>query len=103
MADVNGDGSYDILWRRASTGTVKVAISGVQSGMPGAQVRVENVADKFSVWTQQLADYNGDGRTDILWHKPASGEVKLAISDTQGNQQSIQSMDNKPLGWTVVQ
>ena len=98
LADLNGDGRDDILWRRDSTGTVKVGISSASA----SQERVENLADKFSAWTQQLADFNGDGRTDILWHKPGAGDVQLTISDTFGNQQSIQIMAAKALGWSLV-
>ncbi len=59
---------------------------------------MENLDSKFSAWTHQLADHNGDGRTDILWHKQALGDLKLAVSDANGNQQSVQSID--PSNWT---
>ncbi len=108
------DGSDDILWRKAIDGTVKVAISGrVNIGytdefgsydgvLIGGQVRVENLDAKFSAWSHQLADYNGDGRADILWHRKDNGEVKLAISNAQGNQQSMKMMAAKASGWSLV-
>ena len=62
----------DILWRHKTTGqTVIWLMNGTQligSGSPG----VANIAE----WEiAGVGDFNGNGHDDILWYRPASGQV----------------------------
>jgi hypothetical protein len=72
VADFDGDGRADILWRNASTGENYIY------PMAGLAIRstegyLRTVAD-LSWQMAALGDYNGDGCTDILWRNGTTGD-----------------------------
>ena len=61
--DFNGDGTADILWRRASDGqTVMWEMSG---GTKLADVNLNAIPTNWKI--QGIGDFNGDGKSDIIW------------------------------------
>jgi len=62
LADFNGDGKTDILWRHSNGSGYYVWL------MNGKSAADSGGFDVDTVWTiQGLADFNGDGKTDLLW------------------------------------
>ena len=61
VADFNGDGRVDILWRNANH-EISIWLATANGGFTASTTLVP--ADVF---IQQVGDFNGDGRDDILW------------------------------------
>ena len=74
--DFNGDGLEDILWQNTSSGGVYLwTMSGfsiIGAGFLGATTQLSS----WKVVTGG-GDFNGDGRSDVLWQNTASGGVYL--------------------------
>src|SRR3546814_6873573 len=68
IADFNGDGRADILWRNTVTGYNTIWRSGssatgqVVTGVGGQDWKIAGVGD-----------FNGDAKADILWRSTSSG------------------------------
>ena len=75
--DFNGDGKNDLLWHNQSTGSLYVWFLGGTNGVvqqstafltPGAVANTQ--------WqVAEVADFNADGKSDVLWHHQASGSL----------------------------
>ena len=68
IADFNGDGKSDLLWRNSSTGA-NLIWKGADSG---------NTQDATTIANQDwqitsAADYTGDGKADIIWRNETDG------------------------------
>ena len=75
LADLNGDGRADILWRNTVTGATNAwLMNGLALGAGGSIT----VTGSTVVAT---GDYNGDGRTDLVWHNPSSGVTEMRLMD----------------------
>ena len=65
--DFNGDGRYDLLWRNVATGEVSTWL-----GTPSGNFAVNDANALQTAPTNwfviAIADFNGDGRDDLLWH-----------------------------------
>ena len=79
IGDFNGDGKSDILWRDAVTGDTSIWF------MNGAAVTsVANTTFKAGTYTsttgwqvQGIGDFNGDGKSDILWRDAVTGKTYI--------------------------
>jgi hypothetical protein len=75
IGDFTGDGMSDILWQNSASGSVNLwemdgstIVSNDYIGSVGAN----------SDWKIEfLGDFNGDGKTDILWQNTTTGAVNL--------------------------
>ncbi|PAX53043.1 FG-GAP repeat domain-containing protein [Brunnivagina elsteri] len=85
--DSNNDGKDDILWRNQTTGEIALwfvnttQLDGDKFSITGEFI-VDKNAKRLEVtsadWKiEAYADYNGDGKADLLWHNQASGEIAL--------------------------
>ncbi|BAZ40804.1 FG-GAP repeat-containing protein [Calothrix sp. NIES-4101] len=85
--DSNNDGKDDILWRNQATGEIALwfvdttKLDGDNFSITGEFI-VDKNAKRLEVasadWKiEAYADYNGDGKADLLWHNQASGEIAL--------------------------
>lgn len=70
--DFNGDGKADILWRNSASGENYIyPMNGTQI-LPGEGF-IRTVVDMS--WTiAGIGDFDGDGKSDILWRNTSSGE-----------------------------
>jgi len=79
VADFDGDGNDDILWRNGSTGeNYLYPMDGITIGAGEGFLRT--VADlKWDI--AGAGDFNGDGRSDILWRNASTGENYVYLVD----------------------
>ena len=86
LGDFNGDGHSDILWRNDTSGTLAVWTMG---GTDGTQIlsgdQIGSVPDK-SWHVRGVADFNGDGHSDILWRNDNGTLAVWTMGGTSGNQ-----------------
>jgi hypothetical protein len=78
-ADLNGDGSADLVLVDRRTGAWAQAIN------DGALQFRYTYGAWGSGWAVRIADLNGDGRDDVLLTDPASGAWTSALSDGTGH------------------
>ncbi len=73
VADFNGDYKTDILWRNSATGENAVWLA--NSVLSNNVVfTTANLTTLDSNWQSNIGDFNGDGKTDVLWHNKSTGE-----------------------------
>ena len=76
VADFDGDGKADILYRKVDSGSTLIAFqNGADIAKPSAFTEVQVGND----WTVNVADFDGDGKTDILFRNKASGQVAITL------------------------
>jgi hypothetical protein len=79
-ADLDGDGAADLLWRHRTTGELYVwRMSGFTVGSAG-HLDPAQLAD--ARWRlAQVADFDGDGDPDLLWHHQETGDLYVWFLD----------------------
>jgi hypothetical protein len=99
--DFDGDGWCDILWRHRVNGRNAMWLMDGTTVLPGSD-SLQKVAD--TDWTVAgTRDFDGDGRSDILWHHEVTGNNAMWLMDgttvlpASGSVQSFPDTD-----WTVV-
>jgi len=99
--DFNGDGRSDILWR-SDSGELSDWLANANGGF------ADNAANSFtSVSTNWhvvgTGDFNGDGRSDILWRSD-SGELSDWLANANGGftDNAANSFTSVPTNWHVV-
>ena len=65
--DFNGDGREDILWRQDGSGTVTEWLANAQGGYAANDAATVRVGLDWHIFG--VGDFNGDGRSDILWEQ----------------------------------
>jgi hypothetical protein len=75
VGDLNGDGKDDIVWRKTGAGVDKGAV--FLWTMDGTGISNARYLDPISEdWqVQGLGDFNGDGKTDVLWRNMTSASA----------------------------
>jgi hypothetical protein len=79
--DFNGDGRVDILWRNGD-GTVRDWLGQANGGFAGNTANL-NITVPTSWQVAGTGDFNGDGRTDILWRNQ-DGTVRDWLGQANG-------------------
>lgn len=98
--DINGDGLSDIVWRNDNGDFAdwlgKVDGSFLENGAASGQ----NVSMTWTIIG--VADFNGDGRSDVLWRN-SNGDVLYWPGRTDGGFVTAgSSAYNVPMSWSVV-
>jgi len=96
VADFNGDGKADILWRH-DDGAVEMWL------MDGATVLQSSaLMPGGSAWRVQLVgDFNGDMRNDLVWRNDADGSVGLWLMDG-ATRLERKTLMGPGTGWTAT-
>jgi hypothetical protein len=108
VGDFDGDKKYDLLWRNVSSGELvvwtmngsTVASSATASVNPGAYTSTTG-------WqVQGIADFNGDGKSDILWRKAETGETAVwfmnsSVKSGGGRTSSSAGAYSSTTGWQI--
>jgi Ca2+-binding RTX toxin-like protein len=100
--DFNGDGRSDVLWRNSTTGTITDWLGQANGSFIGnTDAAWNNAASSWHI--VGTGDFNGDGRTDILW-KSDGGEVTNWLGTPNGGfAGNIANADNNVgAGWAVA-
>jgi len=75
--DFDGDGISDILWRNTADGIVDWTMNGGTIAASGFAMSNGVIVAPDASWSAAgLSDFDGDGRSDILWRN-TSGEVAV--------------------------
>jgi hypothetical protein len=76
IADFDGDGEADLLWRHDTTGRVHMML------MDGPVIRSQGAIYQEPDTSWKIvaqADYNGDGKADLLWRNETTGQVYMML------------------------
>jgi hypothetical protein len=97
IGDFNGDGRSDILWRHRATGENYIYPMDGTTILAGEGF-LRTVADPF--WeVKGTGDYDGDGRSDILWRHATSGRNYIypmagrTIKATEGFLRTVEDLN----------
>jgi hypothetical protein len=77
--DFDADHKADILWRNLQTGANTIWF--MNGGAINSTNGIQGVAADPNWQVMAVADFNGDGKADILWRNGATGEVVVWFMD----------------------
>ena len=99
--DFNADGKPDLVWQNPDQGVVVWYMGGSQGN---TYLGSNFLAPSLTGWTVVgVADFNGDGKPDMVWQNPNQGVVVWYMGGTQGKTYLGSTFLAAPVpGWTVV-
>jgi hypothetical protein len=95
LADLDGDGKSDLLWRNSTTGQDAIW----RGASSASQQTVPTVAD-LNWKVAALADFNADGKDDIFWRNAANGQNAIGNGGSSANQVPIANVAD--LNWKIA-
>ena len=88
--DFDGDGNTDLVLRHATSGSVRFWELDHPANGQGWNVTISEVAVTDLNWKiAGLGDFDGDGRTDLLWWQQAASYVAVWLMDGGGTFRSV--------------
>src|SRR5439155_1138742 len=101
IGDFDGDGKADILWRNASTGENYVYLMAALTVKP-AEGYLRTLSD-LAWQIAAVGDYDGDGKSDLLWRSSSTGQNYLYPMDGTTVKPNEGYLRTVPPGyWTLV-
>jgi hypothetical protein len=99
--DFNGDGTPDIVWYYSVTGDTVVWHMG-QFGLARTGHSILDVEPDLAWTIVGIGDFNGDGRSDILWRNTVTGALRVWYMDgmTRTGEGALETETD--LTWTVA-
>jgi uncharacterized repeat protein (TIGR03803 family) len=95
VADMNGDGSPDLIWQNQSTGQVNVNYYGGAGGAALTGFAVLNNGGGTAGWkVVAAADFDGNGTPDLVWQNTSTAQVNVNYYGGSGGAALI--------GWAVL-
>lgn len=84
--DFDGDGAADIIYKSTTPNTKKILLFSDSSGTftPGGSFTRDDVAHWYAPYLA-YGDFNGDGKTDIIYHTTEAGNNKKRVMLSIGN------------------
>ncbi|WP_447585119.1 FG-GAP-like repeat-containing protein [Pseudoxanthomonas mexicana] len=99
--DFNGDGRADVLWRDTSSGQIFIQHMNGTTILPTSGFSRPVGDQNWKVVA--LADFNGDGITDLYWRNVTSGAHDLWLMGGGLNPASMHRVYDEPdLNWNVM-
>ncbi|MBV9739603.1 MAG: VCBS repeat-containing protein [Hyphomicrobiales bacterium] len=84
IGDFNGDGKSDVLWRNANGTLIDWTMNGSQiTGSQGLTLAGVQVAPDASWSIAGIGDFNGDGKSDILWRNTSGALIDWSMNGSQ--------------------
>ncbi|MBF0537214.1 MAG: peptidoglycan DD-metalloendopeptidase family protein [Nitrospirae bacterium] len=78
--DFDGDGHSDVLWRNTKTGDVYIwLMDGTGTKIKSANLVINAVPADWDI--KATEDFDGDGKTDLLWQNNTTGDVVIWFMD----------------------
>jgi hypothetical protein len=75
IKDANGDGRSDLYWYNINTGTVSAWL--MNGSTISSKVSYGGLSPKDGWSPYGLADFNNDGKNDLVWYNTLSGEIQV--------------------------
>jgi hypothetical protein len=73
--DFDGDQHPDIVWQDPQSGAAQVWISGGPQGTTTKRIAFLSNGNAWRI--RSIADFNRDGKPDVIWQDPASGAAQI--------------------------
>ncbi len=102
LGDLDGDGLGDILWQNASSGEFYAWRMQGTSVLGMASLGVEGAVPGVTDWAAAgVADFNRDGREDVLLRSASTGELRLWQMHADLSHDDL-ALDNPGTAWSIV-
>ncbi len=100
VADLNGDGYADVLWRNATTGQDMVWLMNGTNTIAGSGETVQVADLNWNV--AATGDFNGDGREDLAWRNNATGVSSIWLMNGTSIGAGSGTLLDVPPPWAIA-